>query len=322
MAEAMAVMAVLFAGVGGCFAACMVQGLLQSARNHERAMDNAGDRMSLARRLARDGVVPLAPLAERLLRLGFVRVAAVKLRHAAVVKGVDASTESVTSLTLAALSVAGVLGAALTGSVVFGAMAACCLYAAATIWAGKVLDAEESLLHDQLPDALQAMRGCFNVGCSIPQMFGQVAREVDDPLSRLFQRAEAVVETGGTVEEALEEMKRDSRDDELGFVATALEIQHRTGSGMQQVLQATLETVQDELALRRSLKTQTAQAKLSAQIVSVMPFLLIAVFSMVSPGFLDPFFESALGLLLLAAAAGMQVAGVLAVRRTLRFGEV
>ena len=45
--------------------------------------------------------------------------------------------------------------------------------------------------------------------------------------------------------------------------------------------------------------------------------MLIAVFSLVSEGFLDPFFASPMGMALLAIALGMQAAGIVAVRRML-----
>ena len=45
--------------------------------------------------------------------------------------------------------------------------------------------------------------------------------------------------------------------------------------------------------------------------------VLIAVFSLVSEGFLDPFFASPMGMALLAIALGMQAAGIVAVRRML-----
>lgn len=87
---------------------------------------------------------------------------------------------------------------------------------------------------------------------------------------------------------------------------------------MKQVLHAARESVLDEIKLKQTLKTQTAQAKLSAQIVSVMPFVLIAVFSLVSEGFLAPFFESLIGMALLAIALGMQALGIFIVRRMLK----
>lgn len=80
------------------------------------------------------------------------------------------------------------------------------------------------------------------------------------------------------------------------------------------------ESVESEIDLARSLKVQTAQAQLSARIVTAMPFVLIALFSLMSPGFLSPFFESMAGMALLAAALVMQVAGVVLVHRMLDAG--
>ena len=83
------------------------------------------------------------------------------------------------------------------------------------------------------------------------------------------------------------------------------------------VLEAAGDSVKGELSLRRSLRVQTAQAKLSARVVGVMPFILVAIFALVSPDFLDPFFTNAFGYGLLATAIVMQVAGVLLVHRAL-----
>ncbi|CCY05144.1 putative uncharacterized protein [Eggerthella sp. CAG:1427] len=129
---------------------------------------------------------------------------------------------------------------------------------------------------------------------------------------------EGVLETGGSAEDALMELKKKASESELVFLATALEIQHKTGSSMQQILEITRQSVADEIELKRTLKTQTAQAKLSAQIVTIMPFALVGLFSLLSPGFLDPFFESALGIALLLIALGMQALGILLVRRLLK----
>ena len=87
---------------------------------------------------------------------------------------------------------------------------------------------------------------------------------------------------------------------------------------MERVLDAARDTVEGELELTRSLRVQTAQAKLSARIVSVMPIVLIALFSLVSEDFLAPFFSRFAGMTLLGIAVGMQVAGIFAVRRMLK----
>lgn len=152
---------------------------------------------------------------------------------------------------------------------------------------------------------------------SLLQTFQQVASEVQGPLGTLFARAAHQLETGEGAGRALEVLRRGSSVAELAFVAVALDVQHQAGGSMKQVLDAARDTVQSEIELRRALRVQTAQAKLSARVVSVLPFVLIAVFSLVSEGFLDPFFASPMGMALLAIALGMQAAGIVAVRRML-----
>ena len=72
--------------------------------------------------------------------------------------------------------------------------------------------------------------------------------------------------------------------------------------------------------LAQAHKVQTAQAQLSARMVTFMPFVLVALVSLVSPGFLMPFFASFAGLALLAVAQVMQAAGVMLVHRMLDVG--
>jgi len=195
------------------------------------------------------------------------------------------------------------------------------LVAIAIIGCNAALSAARERMHQQLrdaiPSALHSLNACFMAGYSLEQALEQVAKEVSGPLGKVFARASAVYEAGGTVEDSLEYLKAATEESEIIFLATALEIQHKSGSSIAQVLAVARESVEDELALKRSLQTQTAQAKLSARIVTAMPFVLIAVFSLVSEGFLSPFFESVVGMLTLAVALAMQAAGIVLVRRML-----
>lgn len=162
------------------------------------------------------------------------------------------------------------------------------------------------------------MKACFQVGYTLAQVVREVRCSISGPLADLFQEIEGVLETGGSTQAALSVLKKRTSESELVFLATALEIQHKTGSSMQQVLEVTRQSVADEIELKRTLRTQTAQAKLSAQIVIIMPFALIGIFSLLSPGFLDPFFESVPGAVLLFVALSMQCAGIVMVRRFLK----
>ena len=175
----------------------------------------------------------------------------------------------------------------------------------------------QAALREAVPDALHAMGSCFQAGFSLLQTFQQLAGEIKGPLGKRFAACAHLLETGHGSSEALGALRAGGKRSELAFVAVALDVQHQAGGSMRPVLEAARETVEGELALRRALRVQTAQARLSARVVTVMPFALVAVFSLVSKGFLDPFLQSPLGLGLLGLACAMEVAGVLAVRRML-----
>ena len=176
---------------------------------------------------------------------------------------------------------------------------------------------QEEALREAVPDVLHAMGSCFQAGFSLLQTFQQLAGEIKGPLGKRFAACAHLLETGHGSSEALGALRAGGKRSELAFVAVALDVQHQAGGSMRPVLEAARETVEGELALRRALRVQTAQARLSARVVTVMPFALVAVFSLVSKGFLDPFLQSPLGLGLLGLACAMEVAGVLAVRRML-----
>lgn len=180
-------------------------------------------------------------------------------------------------------------------------------------WKDKRTDS----IREAVPDALRSMAACSHAGYSLRQTFIQVAQEIDEPLKSLFSRASHDLDAGKTIGEALEGFRKNTKVVELSFVAVALDVQHRSGGSLKKVLDSARESVENELELKRTLRVQTAQAKLSARIVSVMPFVLIALFSFLSPGFLNPFFGSVEGFALLGVAVLMQATGILAVRRIL-----
>ena len=181
----------------------------------------------------------------------------------------------------------------------------------------RSVENERARLREQVPDALRCMEACLHAGLSLPQTFYEVSTQIDQPARGLFARVSRDLELGYSMNEALERFRSVAELPELSFVAMALDVQYACGGSATPILRSAEQSVASDLELRRSLRVQTAQAKLSAQIVSIMPFALVFVISALDPGFLAPFFSSAGGALLLLMAVSMLAAGVLMVRRML-----
>lgn len=267
--------------------------------------------------LLRNGVRALVPVCERLRCLAVVRECTDEVADALMLKGANTSGLSASTLLLGLFLLSFGLGCVVGESLVTGVALGLGTVVVVVYWSRYERERTLESCREDIPEALRTMQACFSVGHSLSQTFSQVSKTDDKLLSSLFSESSAVLKSGGTVHESLECLRKWSQSGELSFLATALEIQHRTGSSIQQVLDVTRESIEDDLEMSRSLRTQTAQARLSARIVTAMPFALVALFSILSEGFLTPFFESVPGMVMLGVALLMQVAGVLIVRNML-----
>lgn len=306
----------LLAFIGGlCLAVLVVRALGKHSGTAAFLKTQEGDREMWQ---IRHGIRPFLPLARRLLRMrridGWCQRAVSLLSDAGVASSAEAVLSCIIGLGMAAM----LIGAVLSASLVAGIAVACALLIAVSFLVKSRNERRTNEMREEIPDALRVMSMCFRSGLSLQQTLEQTARETKRPLCELFEKAVRRLQTGETVTEALAVFDSPQATNELSFVAVALDAQHISGGSIAAVLDSARGFVEGELSLLRTLHVQTAQAKLSAQIVTIMPFALIAIFSLVSENFLAPFFESPLGIALFCVAIALQVAGILSVRRLLK----
>lgn len=315
-----ACLAALFAGITGYLCARALFGMWKR-RDAIVAMFASDKKEQLIARL-RGCAAWCMPVAKRLMSIRGVSAWAheATLVFDAGRKGL--SEVVIVSLIIEGALVMGVLGLVLTRSLVFG-IAVCGIVIIAFVGFVKNRSERRNIaMREDIPEALRSMITCFRAGQSLPQALDTTAHEVGSSLGRLFGIAAQRLQVGDTTTEALSILEDRKGIPELSFVAVALDVQHKSGGSIAPVLEAAQESIESELALTRSLRVQTAQAKLSATIVTIMPFVLIAFFSALSPDFLAPFFGSLLGMALLGVAFAMQIIGVLVVRHMLRVDTV
>lgn len=311
-------LAALAAAFIGAYAAVQLVGAsVRRGRAAAVAQGGSGEARGLVAWRLRNGFSFAMPAARLMLRYGRVARLADGAIRAMSTRGAATTPEALLSTALVASLVSSGAVGLVSGSLIAGTATLVCLWAVATALVQGARDKNQDAVRESVPEALASMAVCFGSGFTLLQTFKQVATDVPGPLGKTFARSAHMLEMGASAEDALEELRNGSSASELAFVAVALDVQHQSGGAMGQVLDAATDAVKGELALRRSLRVQTAQAKLSARVVSVMPFVLIAAFSLASPDFLAPFFASPFGYALLALAVIMQASGILLVRRAL-----
>ena len=307
--------------VGLAFAAGFLLARYSSVMREKRmSMELSADwqgqkRGYLAWRLRRGFEITL-PFARVLLGIGCVRRTVDRAVLFLADAGYASSRETALSVAAVGLAVVVLGGYALSGELACGCALAVCAVMGTVGWMRIRAEKRRALLQEHVPDALRAMSACFGAGLSLMQTLQQLAQSSPDSLKPLFGRSARALEAGSTTREALSFLE-DPDIPELTFVSLALDVQHQTGGSLAALLESSCMAVEGELELQRSLRVQTAQAKLSARIVTVMPFALVALFSLVSEDFLEPFFASMEGGALLGLALVLQLMGVLSIRRVL-----
>lgn len=255
--------------------------------------------------------------AKTILRFSFVKKGADNICVLMTLRGRKAEEKQIISLLLLASLCAFFIGLIATASPVFGLSAGLCVFVGALTFSGSHLNKATNEMREQVPDAIQCMANCTASGFSLMQTFEQAEKECAGPLGKTFALAHKRMKLGSSVDEALLVFDAVKAVPELKFISVAFRVQHVAGGPISEVLECARQSVLSELELARTLRVQTTQAKMSATIVTLMPFVLLALFSFISPGFLAPFFSSIIGIAIFCLAFGMQATGVLLVRKTL-----
>ncbi len=167
----------------------------------------------------------------------------------------------------------------------------------------------------QLPDAIDLMVSVLRTGHSIPQAVKTVSEELPAPLGWEFAQVLQRMNLGQPLSQALMYSCEKFASFELDLIRRAATIQAETGGSLAELLEKTNSTLRQRLKLVRQVSVLTAQSKLTATVVSLLPFVMAALLQYLSPGYLNPLFQSELGKLLLAGSLILMAIGAIMMRK-------
>lgn len=136
-----------------------------------------------------------------------------------------------------------------------------------------------------MPEAFQALAISLGSGHSLAQALRFVGAHAEEPLRSAFLEASLEITCGVPAHEALQELLRRLPAPGLGLVTTALAVSQRTGAPLRDLLGRAAGMVGERIELARRLEVKTAQARLSARLVTAMPVVLMGALTLLSPDF-------------------------------------
>lgn len=167
----------------------------------------------------------------------------------------------------------------------------------------------------QLGDALMIIANGLRSGFSFTQAMASVSESLSDPIGTEFAVVSREVQLGVEIEEALLGVADRMKSDDLRLLTTAVVVQQQVGGNLSEILDTLAETIRERQKIIRTVKTLSAQGKMSGIVVGIIPLVLLATFSVMSPEYVAPMFKTTLGHIILFFAATLQIIGFLVIRK-------
>ena len=157
----------------------------------------------------------------------------------------------------------------------------------------------------QLGDTLQLMVGSLTAGYGLGQTLDSVAREADSPTAEEFARVVMETRLGRSLEDALDAMSKRIQAPDFDWVVDAIKIQSSVGGNLSEIIDQVGETIRARIRIKRQVDALTAEGKISALVLFVLPFGLLGFITMTNPDYIKPMFSGALGYTMLGIAVTM-----------------
>jgi tight adherence protein B len=208
-----------------------------------------------------------------------------------------------------------VLGAAMLRNLMLAGVIGVVGALAPTILLRMRLGQRSDKMREQLPDVLTIMASSLRAGHSFLQALDTVAREIPAPAQVEFQRLVAEIRLGRPAEDALEALADRVGSADFRWAVLAVNIQREVGGNLAEILDNVADTLRERAMMRRQIKVLTAEGRLSAWVLALLPFALALYMFAVNPEYIMLLFTSQIGLIMLGVGGVLLVLGILWMRK-------
>lgn len=139
------------------------------------------------------------------------------------------------------------------------------------------------------PDAIDLMVRGLRSGLPITESLGIVSREIPDPVSTEFRMITDRIKIGQTMEQALNEAASRINVPEFKFYMITLSIQRETGGNLAETLSNLSDILRKRQQLKLKIKAMSSEAKASAWIIGLLPFIMFLMLNLINPVYMGKF---------------------------------
>jgi tight adherence protein B len=170
----------------------------------------------------------------------------------------------------------------------------------------------------QLPDALDLMTRALRAGHAFSAAMKMAGEELPEPIAAELRTVHDEVNFGVSLQQALTHLSDRVPLTDLRYFVVAVLIQRDSGGNLTEILGNLSNLIRERAKLMAKVKVLSAEGRLSAWILALMPFALAGLLNVMNPAFMSKLWTDPIGISMIKYLLVMMAVGVLVLRRIVR----
>lgn len=147
----------------------------------------------------------------------------------------------------------------------------------------------------EIVQVLGLISRAVSAGLSVPQAITQVAESQNGLLGREFSRIEDQLALGHGMKETLNEACIRLPYKAFRYFTIALVLNQSNGGQLRDILHSLSRTLHDNRTIQKKVKSLTAEPRMAARFLSILPLIILAVVAWMNPSLFDLLFHTESG---------------------------
>jgi len=170
-----------------------------------------------------------------------------------------------------------------------------------------------------LPDSIDVIVRGLRASYPLPAALDLVAKEMPEPVGTEFRLTSDEIAFGQDIRAAIDNLYRRVGQDDLLFLIMAVNVQSQTGGNLAEILGSLSRLLRNRAKVNMKVRALSADGRMSAVVLSLIPFILFGLISLISPSYFGEVRDHPLVMPALIYATISLVLGNIAMYRMVNF---
>jgi tight adherence protein B len=172
-----------------------------------------------------------------------------------------------------------------------------------------------ALIDKQVVEALSIIKNAVLAGKTIQDAIILAANDIKEPLKTEFAKIAKDISLGISLDKALEKASQNAPSKEYKLMTDTIRLSVQSGASISGIFERITDLTSQRIALFEKIEALTAQGKMSGNVVSAVPFVVMLMMSLLQPEMMNVLFNTLAGNILLLIVVIMIIAGSFAIRK-------